>query len=317
MAKPCPLKLGLNTVKTPFRGILTAALIAASVLAFSIGVLSPVVPPYVGKPDVERQLHLKWPAKPILRLKNNQGAITVIPGNGKEIVADVRVRGYQRSEDNSDRCYKYLSNLMHVQDTGGMLQVVAEPDERPDDLELLVDITLAVPKDTDLEIKSNSGNIWVGSGCRNVNIRGRNTDIEIDNASGNVLANSTNGRIRVLGAQRDVNVETINGNVYAHMRGGSLQASTMNGAIVTRVLGPDVRYCQLTAQNGGITLVLNNECTAFVEAKTERGLIRSDFSVDTSHGVSHSRHLEGNIGSGRMYLSMETLNGNVTISRSR
>jgi DUF4097 and DUF4098 domain-containing protein YvlB len=305
--------VSLKAVKNPFRGILIAALIAASVLTFSIGVISPVVPPFVGRPDVEKVLHLKWGAKPSLQLKNNQGSVSVVTSEGKEIVADVRIRGYQGRAEDTGRCYKYLEKMMHVQETGSTLQVEVEPDERPADLELLVDIELAVPRGTDVDIRCASGNVWVGAGCRDVRVRGRNTDIGIDHAAGDVLATSTNGQIRVVGAKRDTNIETVNGNVYAHLQGGSLQASTMNGAIVTRILDPDVRYCDLTTQNGGITLVLNKKCAAFVEARTERGLIRSDCDVDSSHGVNRSRHLEGNIGSGRMYLSMKTLNGNVRI----
>lgn len=286
-------------------------------LAFSIGVLSPVLPPYVGAPEVDRHLRLQWPAKPVVRIENNEGAVTVMASERKDIAAEVRILGYERRSGALKDSDAYLATLMRVQEAGEALRVTAEPEERPEGVELLVDLHVAVPSGTNIEIFSSSGNVWVTEGCGSVTVHGRNTDIEIDGPRGDVVANSTNGRIRLVGAANDANVETVNGNVYAHMKGGSLQASTMNGAIVARVLGPEVRYCQLNAQNGGITLVLNSECAAFVEAKTGRGIIRSDFPVDTTHGVHHSRHLEGHIGPGRMYLSMETLNGNVWIARSK
>lgn len=297
------------------RSVFSAILIAGSILAFTMGVVAPALPTYVGRPDVERTIKVDWPAKPLLRLTNSSGMVYVTTGSKDKIQGEVDILGYERV-DGSVRCgQKYLDDMVCVKEEGAVLRIVAEPKDRPDNLDVMVDFRLEVPEGTHLEIESLNGNVWVARNCGDVTIRGRNTDIEITSPRGDVVANSTNGRIRVVDASRDTTLETVNGNVYAHMNGGSLQASTMNGTVVARVLGPEVRFAQLTSQNGDITLVLNKVCSAFVEARTERGAVESDIPVDSSHGVCKSRHLEGNIGRGQMYLSMDTLNGNVRIRK--
>jgi DUF4097 and DUF4098 domain-containing protein YvlB len=99
------------------------------------------------------------------------------------------------------------------------------------------------------------------------------------------------------------------------MTGGPLLAATTNGAIVARALNPGVTECTLSSQNGGITLVMDEGCSAAVEARTDRGSIRSDFPVDSTSGCSKRRHLQGTIGSGHTKVKMDTLNGNIWIAK--
>ena len=134
--------------------------------------------------------------------------------------------------------------------------------------------------------------------------------------AGSVLAESTNGRIRVMDAPQGATIRTVNGNVYAHMLGGRLKAATTNGAIVAHVLKPEVGACDLTSQNGGITLVMAEQCSARVDAVTGRGVVKSDFLVDSSSGVQQRKQLRGIIGRGDTMLRMDTLNGNIWITRS-
>jgi hypothetical protein len=304
-------------MKSLIRSVLTAFLVAASTLAFTIGVLGSVLPPFVGLPDLDRVQTLTWPVRPLLRIDSNQGAVTVRTGGHAHIAARVHIRGYRRGGTAPGDLDRYVAGLVQVRETARELRVITEPEERPDSLEVQVDLSLAVPPGTDIEVDSANGNVWVLGNCGKVKVQGRNTDIEIDQPRGTVLASSTNGRIRVVGATEDTRLETVNGNIYAHMQGGALNASTINGAIVARVLQPELRYCELTAQNGGITLVLSRTCSAFIAAKTDRGVVQCDVPLDTSHGVRRRKHIEGNIGSGRMYISMDTLNGNVRIARSQ
>ncbi len=295
------------------RSLFAAILIAGSVLAFTTGVIAPALPTYVGRPDLTRTVSVDWPVKPLIRLTNSSGMVYVMTGTKDAIRGEVEIQGYERSSGKVRCGQEYIDSMLSVKEQGAVLLVVAEPEDRPDNLDIVVDFRLEVPKGTHLEIDSLNGNVWVAKDCGNVTVKGRNTDIEITAPRGDVVANSTNGRIRVIDARRDATLETVNGNVYAHMKSGSLQASTMNGTVVARVLGPEVRFAQLTSQNGDITLVMNKVCSAFVEARTERGAVESDLPVDSSHGVCKSRHLEGNIGRGQMYLSMDTLNGNIRI----
>ena len=99
------------------------------------------------------------------------------------------------------------------------------------------------------------------------------------------------------------------------VQGGSLWASTTNGAIVARVLKPDVARCNLSSLNGGITLSLAQGCSARTDASTERGMVRSDVPVQYTEGGNRRRHLRGDIGDGLTKVSMETTNGSIWIKR--
>ncbi len=303
-------------MRSHLRSLFTAALIAASVLAFTIGVLGPLLPPFVGAPDLERRVVLNHASRPTVRLQNKEGGITVRADAGRHIRTDIRIRGFERTEGVRDRAEAHLAEMVNVRDAGGVLEVVTEPKACPDGVAFRVDVDVRVPAGTDLEIENSNGNVRVLRGCGSVAVYGRNSDIEIVEPRGKVAVNSTNGRIKVVGASQDTDLETINGSVTARMRGGSLRARTINGGVTAWILHPGVRYCELTTQNGGITLLLNKDCSAFVEAQTERGSVISEVPLDTSHGVRRARHVEGNIGRGSMYISIDTLNGNVRIARS-
>jgi DUF4097 and DUF4098 domain-containing protein YvlB len=173
-----------------------------------------------------------------------------------------------------------------------------------------------VPKKTAIHIDGANGNVFIGSGCGDVNIEGNNTDIEITEPLGRVDAKVANGRIRVTDAVEPAVLETVNGSVYVYMRGGSLRASTANGNIYAYLTDPDVSACDLTAMNGGITLAMAENCSAEVNATTGGGTVRSDLLFTQVQGVQRRQALHGTIGDGRTRLTMNSLNGDIMITRS-
>lgn len=302
-------------MKALLRSILTASLIAAGVLCFTVGSLSSQMPRVVARPSVRETRDLKLPAAKLLCLTNENGSVQVYARAADDIALQAAIKAYKRSGADLATVQEYVASLIHVEADGASLHVVTEPEERPDTVDLRVDYLIMVPEGTNLHIEGSNGNVWISKGCGKVCVQGRNTDIEIAEPRGEVLAMSTNGRIRVLDAPQDTTIKTVNGNVYAHMIGGSLHAATTNGAIVARVLDPSVQECTLNSENGGITVVMEARCSANVNATTDRGVITSDFETDSSLGVRKRRHLKGMIGEGHTKLQMNTLNGNIWIAK--
>jgi hypothetical protein len=299
------------------RSLVTAVLIAASVFAFTYGVCggrySRTV---VGPAAYAEPRKIVHSGSKRFRLRNEDGSVVVKthPENTIKISADIRV--YARERDKDELARKYGETLIAHEGNEDSFEVVTEPMERPDELDVLVEYEVFVPEGTDVEIESASGNVLVGNGCGAVTVAGRNMDISISKPRGKVVAQSTNGRIRILDAIQDASATTINGSVFAHMLGGALKAQTTNGDIVAHVLNPNVNLCDLATRNGGITLALSEGCSADLDARTTRGTVTSDFQVASETGMAGRRHLNGKIGIGKTSLQMSTLNGNIWITRN-
>ncbi|MEA3364910.1 MAG: DUF4097 family beta strand repeat-containing protein, partial [Candidatus Hydrogenedentes bacterium] len=243
--------------------------------------------------------------------------VRIWPQKADEIAVKAAVRIYLIERGNKAVAQAYAESLFKVSADQHKVEVVTEPVERPDLLEMRVDYDVFVPFGTDLRVSNANGNVDIAAGAGCVEIQGRNADIFVRKPAGMVTAKTTNGRINIMDASEGALLETVNGNIYAHMRGGAISADTTNGAIVAHVLDAQVDRAELNSMNGGITLVLDERCSASVEARTMHGGIRSDFAVDTSSGVQRRHHLRGNIGSGRTLLHMQTLNGNIWLARER
>lgn len=303
-------------MKSLLWSFLTAGLITVAVLCFTIGTLSSGLPREVGRPDVQETREMHLPAAELLSLTNENGSIRVYAREQGDIKVEADIKAYARSAIDDLELRNYVASLLYVSADASGIHLLTEPVERPDTVDIRVDYSLLVPKGTDLNISGANGNVWVSKGCGQVSVQGRNADIEVVEPTGAVNATSTNGRIRVLDAPQGATIRTVNGNVYAHMRGGALEASTTNGAIVARVLEEKVDACTLSSQNGGITIVVDEGCGFTAEAKTQRGVVTSDFSVEEGEGAYRRRHLRETVGNGHTRLRMDTLNGNIWITRS-
>ena len=108
----------------------------------------------------------------------------------------------------------------------------------------------------------------------------------------------------------------MNGSIYATVADGGLRATTANGNIVATLVKPAVKTCDLTAMNGGITLLMAADCSAEVDASTGRGTVRSELPVTAPTGQTKRRELRGRIGAGETRLNLNSLNGNISIARS-
>jgi len=293
----------------------TAGAIAFAVHCFTVGILAGNLPRVAGRPDVRERREFDLPSADLLRLNNADGSVYVRARGMDGVHVQATISAYLSPREDQGIAQDYVASLVNATLEDATLEVVTEPGERPDAVDLRVDYAILVPLGTDVSIEGANGNVWVSKGCGRVSVMGRNTDIEVVEPGGAVMAESTNGRIRVMDAPEGATIRTVNGNVYAHMLGGALEATTTNGAIVAHVLESDVEACDLSSRNGGITLIMHEGCSAQVEAVTERGTVKSDLPVDSAAGVRRRRHLRGTIGKGDTMLRMDTLNGNIWIAR--
>jgi len=309
------------------RSLFTAAAIAAAIQLVAIGTLTNRFPDVVGGPDVQETRRLRLPRAKAVMLQNSNGAVRVRTHDLTDIEVEADIRIYARSRAKTETLASYAESLIQVTPDGDTLGIVSEPEGgAPYAADVTVDYTILVPEETNIGIRSINGNIWVSKGCGSVDVSGQNTDIEIADPAGHVRAKSTNGRVRVTNAPAGATIETVNGNVYVHMLAGTFSASTINGSIVARLLDPRVEQCSLETQNGGITLAMQTECGAAIEAESMQGIVKCDVSDDGKTRHWKRRHyLKTDIDSGHTGrrdgahtgVRMQSLNGNIWITRNK
>lgn len=300
-----------------WRSLGTAFFIAFAIQCFTVGVLAPRLPREVLRPGVEQTRTLRFPATARFRLQSADGAVRVSTHAEPEILINATIRAYTVATASAPVAEAYVAGLIESTEDAGVLEVVAEAGSRPEDIdEIRFDFAILVPVGTAVRVDGANGNVLVGPGAGAVEVNGNNSDITVLQATGGVQARSVNGRIRVEGLLAEGNLETVNGSIYASVHAGGLRANTTNGAVVATLLGADVPFCDLTSMNGGITLVLTTGCSAEIRAATERGAVRPDPAVAFDRIVQRRKQLHGVVGAGRTQVDLNSLNGNIAITRS-
>lgn len=298
------------------RNGLTALLIAGSIQLFTVGVLAPNLPSEVCRPGVQETRTLTLPKARLVHINNADGGVSVTANEGEEILLTAYIRAYPRTWSDRAAAVDYVETVLRTDRIGDTLSVITEPDNRPDNLDLRVDYTISVPRGTSIGVVSMHGNVSVGEGLDRISVKGNFTDVKIANPQSMVMAKSVTGRIEVTGARGETTLETVNGGIIATIEGGKLEASTTTGSINATLLSPEVASCDLTVMNGDITLVMPEDSSAKVHAVTGRGSISSDMPIDGESGMQRRRELQGLIGEGKTRLMMNSLNGNIRITRS-
>ena len=129
-----------------------------------------------------------------------------------------------------------------------------------------------------------------------------------------LIGKTVNGEIEAMRLNGDVTLSTVNGSVdFSTTSGG--RASTVNGSIHGAMGRADwSNTLEMATVNGSITLTLPPDLNTDVKATTVNGDISSDFPLTISGRVSR-RKVEGTIGGGGRLLSLDSVNGSITLRK--
>jgi hypothetical protein len=129
------------------------------------------------------------------------------------------------------------------------------------------------------------------------------------------LGHTVNGDVEAQRLAASVDLSTVNGSV-TFSTSASGRASTVNGSIKGDLGRADWSdTLEFSTVNGSVVLTLPNDLSTDVKAQTVNGDISTDFPL-TITGRWSRRRVEGTIGSGGRMLSIETVNGGITLKRS-
>jgi len=129
------------------------------------------------------------------------------------------------------------------------------------------------------------------------------------------IGKTVNGEIEATRLNGDVELSTVNGSI-AFSTTGLARAGTVNGSIRGEMGRSDWRDAlAMSTVNGSITLTFPTGLDTDLRATTVNGDINSDFQVSMRGRIS-PRRIEGTIGAGGRSLSLETVNGSITLKRN-
>jgi hypothetical protein len=127
------------------------------------------------------------------------------------------------------------------------------------------------------------------------------------------VGKTVNGEVEAMRLNGDVTLSTVNGSV-GFSTTGTGRANTVNGSIRGEMGRADWNdRLEMSTVNGSITLTFPSTLNTDVRAATVNGDINSDFAVSASR-ISR-RRIEGTIGGGGRMLSVESVNGSITLKK--
>ena len=123
-----------------------------------------------------------------------------------------------------------------------------------------------------------------------------------------------NGNLMIVGVEGGVEAETVNGNIVVRDGVGDASLSTVNGGI--ELYADRLSYGEsidLETVNGTLDLYLAASAGAEIRAESVNGKLRNDFGIDVHKGKYVGSDLKGTIGGGGASVSLETVNGSITV----
>jgi hypothetical protein len=154
-----------------------------------------------------------------------------------------------------------------------------------------------------------------GNGSPNPQANDVSVDFTVRVPSGvRFLARTVNGMVEAKSLEGDAEAHTVNGNVSLSTAGNA-QGETVNGSIVAS-MGRINSALKFSTVNGGITLEMPACANARVHVNTVNGRINTDFHLAVRRQLVGKRAY-GLIGHGGPQLSIATVNGSISLRRSR
>lgn len=117
------------------------------------------------------------------------------------------------------------------------------------------------------------------------------------------------------GVRGPVNVETVNGSITASGLAGETRLSSVNGAVAAEFATiADTKKIRMNTVNGSATVTLPKGAGAQVDADSVNGRVNVDQPIKLGKMRRHS--VTGQIGAGGADLSIDTVNGSISIRES-
>jgi DUF4097 and DUF4098 domain-containing protein YvlB len=269
-----------------------------------------------------------------LSIGNIAGDIQVEGGTGSSIVIDA-VKSVEDEGDAED----LKSVEIDVSQLGNRVRVSTEHtgSGRHHGDHVSVSYRVKVPKGTDVEIQSVSGNVVLTGVAGAADAQSVSGDVRVTDVSELVQAKSVSGNVEVLRARsaRHADIESVSGEVLVQdIEASELTVSSVSGDV--RLQGVSSRRASLESvsgdleytgsiaasgryefqtHSGDVVLTIGDQVGFELEASTFSGEIESDFTLKTTSKGHKGRSLSAVVGDGNAFIEASTFSGDIRLLR--
>jgi len=124
-----------------------------------------------------------------------------------------------------------------------------------------------------------------------------------------------NGSLSITNVEGKIKVGLVNGSIEASGLASDSEINSVNGSIKVSysALSENLDSISLDTVNGSIKLTLPENVSADVDIETMHGSIKNDFGLSADRNMFSGKSLEGTIGSGKIDINIESVNGGVKL----
>lgn len=179
-----------------------------------------------------------------------------------------------------------------------------------------VDLSLALPPDTVLDVKVISGPVVVSNFHEGVTVKGATGEVTLAGVHGSARVTTVSGAITAEQVTGDLTVKAVSGAITVIAgAGGAIDLTAVSGAISVDLEDPVPSTVRLQCVSGAMTVRLPHDPDMRVDLGTGNGRAVSAFPEVRASGMRGSQKLSGTIGGGRATLVGKTVSGAVTLLR--
>lgn len=181
-----------------------------------------------------------------------------------------------------------------------------------------VELSLALPPDTPVDVQVVSGPVVVSNFHEAVNVKGVSGELTLAGVHGVARIATVSGAISAEQSTGDLSVKAISGTITVIAgAGGTIDLTTVSGAITLDLENPFPSRVKLQCVSGSLTVRLPHSPDVSVDLGTASGRAASAFPQLRSTGTGTGQRLSGTLGAGTARLTGKTVSGAVTVLRRR
>jgi hypothetical protein len=249
--------------------------------------------------------------KGTVHVATNDGNVQVSTWDGKQIEVNVETIGWKIDNNEVRIIENQIGNRLDFEARVPNLNWNIVNNRRS------LRITLKVPREADLNVRTGDGNVETDNNIGAIDIRTGDGRITIRGAKGAIRLSTGDGDINATALDGQLDATSGDGTIRVEGRFDSLNLRTSDGPI-DAVVSKESRM--LTSWNvrtgdGSVTLRLPENLQADLDVDTGDGSIRADVPVVVSRKTDRSE-LRGKLNGGGLALTVRTSDGSVHIMKN-
>lgn len=229
------------------------------------------------------------------------------------IKGDVTIEGWDESRAEVQMT-KNANTDVRIMSDGKNLTIKTEPRGGGVDVKYIIKVPRNVGK---IEIKSATADINLSDLTGKVGINNGNGSVNLSDINGDVGINTGSGEITLSDVQGDIGVNSGSGSIQLIDVSGEVAANTASGDIDVGFAGAPNKPLSINTASGDIQVRFDADVNAELEAKTLTGDINLDesFGINVRNTRPVGKEARGRIGSGGQTITINTMSGDVTITK--